>query len=217
MINSANGVPGQVSRAGLDKFDILKPALKDNCVILEIGCAWGKSTWKWLDVLPPKGQLDILDAWEYNQSERHDRKQEFIDHGGQYILDDVGEYDQRKVWEFTTGHHPEKRKIRDVISMTSQQYFDRKGSADYDLVFLDGDHSHECVAAELAYFAHVDILCGDDYQGEFPGLMNAVNEFYAEHYTEFALVTDTSCSSWFMFRKHKFKLTPNRGLIQNEA
>ncbi len=50
-----------------------------------------------------------------------------------------------------------------------------------DLIFLDGDHDEAAVRADIdAWLRHLSptgVLCGHDYCGEFPGVVNALEQF----------------------------------------
>ena len=53
--------------------------------------------------------------------------------------------------------------------------------SNFDLVFLDGDHSYETVAQELEYFKDCTLITGHDYNNSHPSVIQAVNEFLETH------------------------------------
>jgi precorrin-6B methylase 2 len=57
---------------------------------------------------------------------------------------------------------------------------------DVDMVFLDGDHEYEAVAADIAAWLPKTrkLLCGHDYNSpEFPGVAKAVDEIFGDRLT----------------------------------
>jgi len=56
-----------------------------------------------------------------------------------------------------------------------------RAPASVDLVFIDGDHTREAVAADIAAWARVlkkgGAFCFNDYQARWPGVVAAVDEY----------------------------------------
>ena len=54
----------------------------------------------------------------------------------------------------------------------------------FDVVFIDGDHTHEAVLEDLrlgaTYLRDGGILCGDDLDKGYPGVVSAVSEFFGD-------------------------------------
>ena len=53
------------------------------------------------------------------------------------------------------------------------EYFDKE----WDLVYLDDDHSYSAVKKWLEIFSNVPIVCGDDYNTTWQGVVSAVDEY----------------------------------------
>ena len=58
-----------------------------------------------------------------------------------------------------------------------------------DFAYIDGDHRYQAVLNDLHLWwpkvKHRGLLVGDDYKFKFPGVMKAVEEFYAQHQVPF--------------------------------
>lgn len=66
-----------------------------------------------------------------------------------------------------------------VHQMTSAAFAPQAG--EYDVVYIDGDHSYEAVQADIAAYssklAAGGWLCGHDYHDGFPGVIQAVDKW----------------------------------------
>jgi predicted O-methyltransferase YrrM len=67
----------------------------------------------------------------------------------------------------------------------------------FDLVYIDGDHTYECVCKDLAaWYPKVrkgGVICGDDIG--WPGVKKAVDEFFLALGTEYQIVTKNGFES----------------------
>ena len=66
-----------------------------------------------------------------------------------------------------------------VHQMPSLAFAEQAG--EYDVVYIDGDHSYEAVRADIAAYsgklAAGGWLCGHDYHAGYPGVIQAVDEW----------------------------------------
>jgi predicted O-methyltransferase YrrM len=67
----------------------------------------------------------------------------------------------------------------EIFKLTSEQYFKHHDEM-FDLIFIDGDHSYEAVAKDIAMslprLKGPRILCGHDYSSWHPEVKSAVDE-----------------------------------------
>jgi hypothetical protein len=167
-VNSANDIPGWTHHWQHEHYPGLIKSLPPDSRMLEIGCGYGKSTWAWLDNLPKNFRLDILDN---------------------FSLEDIDGEPQKKYFFNTIKQHPNYSVIYNIID---SDYFRWKENnlVNYDLVYIDADHSFDMLLDQLEYFKDVPILCGDDYEYKHPGVVDAVDEFSKKYSREFELKTN---------------------------
>ena len=185
MINTYMDIPGQTTEYNLNNIYKIAEEVKQNCKgdkpkILEIGCAWGRSTWALLDAYPDC-EHHIIENWAY---ERHNHYQnEITQHPSYKLLKDnkIDIRQQRKVWKFFVSQHKNYKNIVKLNSMSSEDYIAQCMDKEFDFVFLDGSHEYDTVIKELYYFKKALVLYGDDYRSTQQELVKAVNEYYEDH------------------------------------
>jgi hypothetical protein len=165
MINKYSA-PGWISDRQCDLITELVSTLPENAKILEIGTAFGKSSLSILDGMTPNQTLDVCDLWEKSHwtdmvnDMKYARTTLFGDkrliNNSLNILATKG---IRKAWESNVMQHPNSNLIKNVFQQTSMSLID----TNYDLVFLDGEHSYSNLSNELKKFRNVPIICGDDF------------------------------------------------------
>jgi len=149
--------------------------------ILEIGCAWGGSTWAILDGIQDGVSLQTVDTFDMNNpalkhhhyrgvAEKHQTNMSVM-YGMQIYM----EKNQRACFDHFISYHPKRSHLKKVHQMTSIEVL--KNDTDWDLAYIDGLHSYENVRAELKYLKDVPMLCGDDYHPTHKGCMQAIDEF----------------------------------------
>lgn len=71
-----------------------------------------------------------------------------------------------------------------------------------DFIYLDGDHSYEAVKDDLQVWwplvSDIGILAGHDYDVQHPGVVQAVDEFFADKGVVYR--TTDSPASWYVYR-----------------
>ncbi len=60
--------------------------------------------------------------------------------------------------------------------------FNQRLKGGFDLIYLDGLHDYESVKRDLVNYGHLahKVLCGDDYDENWPGVRQAVNEVFGD-------------------------------------
>lgn len=180
-IKSDKDIPGFIQDEQAEHIKLLANSLPLNAQVLEIGCAWGRSTWCWLDGLPNDASLTVVDPfligsgkgkkWHCeHQKERWNHKtinkimKYWVAHG------------HESTWRVVIDHHPRKHLVKELIVDKSQN-FAKNSNQKWDCVFVDGDHKYQEVKKDLELLEpNTDILCGDDYGPHEPDVVRAVDE-----------------------------------------
>lgn len=176
-------IPGWISNSQCDQITNLIKLLPDNAKILEVGAAFGKSTLSILDGMKPNsGQtLDVCDVWDsqffwdvMNNTEQVDSlygQTENILNVRDKILS--RELTIKQVWEQHVSTSNNFNLIKNIFQQESMSLC----TDDYDIVFLDGNHTYENVSKELLKFNDVPVICGDDFGYHCPEVIQAVIEY----------------------------------------
>jgi hypothetical protein len=163
--------------------------LPDNANILEVGVGFGRSTWTLLDCMKTNMQLSVLDSFAHHDS--FSFWQHSLETNCVNTLDEENtkqlkvlsqQFSQQELFLHFIKQHPSYSKLETVYSMTSKEYMNKKYNSNYDLVFLDGDHSYNMVKQELNFFKNCRVIAGHDYMNcVTPGVTEAVDEFLIQN------------------------------------
>lgn len=156
------------------------PTLPDRPRVVEVGCWHGRSTaYLAVELINCKQDFELwaVDHWlgcnesYYNQN---------------VILDDLA--NNRPFLEFQKNLAPVAdriKTIRNTSVLAAKQFEDNS----LDMVVIDDDHDQEAVlnsiAAWLPKIKTGGILCGDDHDGNYPGVKNAVRKIFNSDYRVF--------------------------------
>jgi predicted O-methyltransferase YrrM len=179
-------IPGWINNKQCDLITDLVRLLPDNSKILEIGTAFGRSSFSILDGMKQNQSLDVCDLWDnthWSDLTNDPRYMKDSLFGNKTLIDSAVEsvikIGIRKTWESHVNFHKNSNLIRNVFQQKSLSLDD----TNYDLVFLDGDHSYDNLYQELNKFKHVSIICGDDFSfGENEDVIKAVITFGRENH-----------------------------------
>ena len=179
-ITDAEQVPGWTSTYQHECYDNLAKELPKNPKVLEIGCGWGRSTWAWLDVLPSSTQYYVLDHFNM-PTERLVHTSSINNKFLKYVKS--RNLNQRSIFNKIIHQHKNFSIIKDVWEMDVQDWrLSDYCTTNWDLVYLDDDHSYDNVSTWLKLLHNVPIICGDDYNKTmFQGLVKAVDD-YSNYY-----------------------------------
>lgn len=131
--------------------------------IVEIGCWKGRSTQVLLEGCP--GKVYAVDKWcgteVWKTTAPHLWKEVQAGHVYSEFLKNVGHY---KNLEIRKAGSPAAAKDCPTV----------------DMVFIDGDHSYEAVKLDIEVWMPKTrkLLCGHDYEPDYPGVQQAVNEAF---------------------------------------
>jgi len=69
IITKAMDIPGETTELQHEWYQKIVNWFYYKPKILEIGCAWGRGSWAWLDCITDTndGSLEILDNWAYSR------------------------------------------------------------------------------------------------------------------------------------------------------
>lgn len=173
IIKTADEVPGWTSTVQHKEYKNIADLLPKNPKVLEIGCGWGRSTWAWLDVLPSSTEYNILDNFSL-------RKKYFLRKWPKVnkIAKKTKNLSHRDIFDQLISQHPNKNVIKTIWHMKGKDWINSEMfTKDFDLVYLDDDHSYEAVSTWLQIFKDVPIVCGDDFNHKrFPQIVKAVRQ-----------------------------------------
>lgn len=167
-INSAEDVPGYTNINQHNCYKELVKKLPNKPKILEIGCLYGKSTWGWLDALPHDASYFVLDNFQSKTVDHTEIKK-------------LQKFNQRYIFDKIIKQHPNNKIIKTIWQMNGKDWIEDLFTADWDLVYLDDDHSYEVVYNWLVLFQNVKIVCGDDYSLNHIGVVEAVDEYESKY------------------------------------
>jgi len=193
-IKTADEVPGWTSTQQHNKYKDIAEHLPKNPRVLEIGCGWGRSTWAWLDALPATTDYYILDNFSLQlgntlRKKNWLKKWPHINEKARKTKN----LTQRKIFDGLISQHPNKDIIKTIWHMNGEDWLQSNHfTNNFDLVYLDDDHSFNAVSTWLNTFKNVPIVCGDDYNVKcFPQVIEAVNNYTIEN--EKYLLVPISC------------------------
>ena len=209
-IKQSTDIPGWTDPPQHNLYKKLVEQLPKNPKVLEIGCAWGRSTWAWLDVLPNDAEFYVLDNFCLPTT-RH--FPELINNYVEYNKPKLKEFAsaclkrnllQKEIFLYCIQQHPSFSNIKNIYD---NDYFDWKIVNDikFDLVYIDGDHSYKHVSDQLEYFKDVPIVCGDDYKEQqrdyFEGLMTAVDNYIENNNVKYELFSKANNGLFIIYNK----------------
>lgn len=183
-------VPGFNNPLHLDNLMKFAGGVPAGKRVLEIGCAFGCSTWALLDSLSDGCELHVCDTFgmtNINLRRKHfqgvmekHQHNSAVAYAMHTYLEDESVNAQRNVFDWVVAQHPRRHKIlKQVHQQRSLELL--ANDTDWGMVYIDGLHSYENVLAELLNLEHVPLLCGDDYHPAHPGTMQAIDEFMEKH------------------------------------
>lgn len=184
-IKSYLDVPGFNNAKHLDALMEVASNVQPGQRVLEIGCAWGCSTWALMDSLKSGVELHTCDTFGMNNpllkqkhyngvTKKHSHNSTVVFAITMYLQEQVEAH--RKTFDWIVEQHPNRRNFNHQVHQTPSTNLLEKDT-NWDMVYIDGLHSYENVSAELAWLKDVDVLCGDDYHPAHPGTMKAIDEF----------------------------------------
>jgi len=171
-VSSALEIPGATFPKQHTAYKSLVSQLPNSPRILEIGCGYGRSTWAWLDVLPKNTSYYVLDNFklQYHTFRRW---------SGSFAKRAIKlKMSQREIFDTVIKRHPNESIIKQVWHMEGRDWIQSEYfTNEWDLVYIDDDHTYYTVKTWLKNFNKVSIVCGDDYCSDWEGVMNAVDEY----------------------------------------
>lgn len=163
-------------------------ALPSNASILEVGVYFGRSSWSILDGMLPDMTLTVVDnflmdmesAWDGEQNspnatQYNDLEKAKFEHYAKRLTH-FGMYEQ------IIDQHPKRKQLVKIFDFETDQYIRQSLPKNYDMVFLDGWHTHENVRLEVNYFRDSPLIILHDYGNEYLyTVQDAVDEFMSEN------------------------------------
>ena len=173
--------------------------------VVEIGCAWGRSTLALLQAAAPGSTVYCIDHWLGSPSE-------IGAFGPNTGFDTARATFMANIVE--SGLYPNAQ----VIEGDSQDPATVSRVPQVDMVFIDGSHSYEYVARDLELWAPKAryILCGHDWT--WPGVVRAVNEYTAQarygstgDLVWYKAIQMGGGTLWYTTRRPKLLISPDLG------
>jgi hypothetical protein len=176
-------IPGYTNETHLQDLADTISSLRPNSRILEIGCAYGRSTCCILDHLTPGSTLTTVDTFAHikvskmykSNHKKYQRMGVKMPKELAHNLEMLKQKGHRGFYDWITQQHPNHTQ-HSTHEMTSVEYMKMYHMEQYDCVYLDGDHTYDTVSKELAHYELSTVLCGDDWGPAHPGVTQAVNE-----------------------------------------
>jgi len=191
-IKDYNDIPGKISEEQcLEIIDIAK-SIPKNSTVIEIGCAWGKSTWAWMTGLPIGTKFISIDPFKddiQHIKQRELKKQRDLRKNNPVSLNILNFWENTTVYETATkilNYHPKKELIDHQIFYGTSDDFDLSDIGELACVYIDGNHTYDYVTRDLEKYGSISkIICGDDYKPlntpiphtPLIDVVNAVNDY----------------------------------------
>ena len=191
-IKNYNDIPGKISEEQCLEIIEIAKSIPKNSTVIEIGCAWGKSSWAWMHGLPSGTRFISIDPFKDDiqaVKQKELKKQRDLKKDNPVILSIL------KFWESTTVHdtitkvlkyHPKRQLIDHQIFCGTSDEFDISNIDRLACVYIDGDHTYDYVTNDLEKYGSIsEIICGDDYKPlntlfshkPLVGVVHAVNDY----------------------------------------
>lgn len=179
-------VPGFNNQIHLENLEKFTKIIPENSKVLEIGCAFGCSTWALMNALPKGCKLHVCDTFgmdnpmlkqqHYNGiMAKHSHNPAVV-----YALSLYMEKNHREVFEYCVSQHPRYFELhKKTHAKKSLEVLENDNK--WDMVYIDGHHAYSTVKKELSYLNGTKYLCGDDYHPAHEGTMKAIDEFLADN------------------------------------
>jgi len=178
-------VPGFNNPKHLDALAETASSIQPGSRVLEIGPAFGCSTWVLMTNLQKGVELHTCDTFGMNHPALKQRHYNGVmaKHGHNsaisYAMNLYLEKDHRTLFNHNVNQHPRRYEVlKEIHAYPSLELLAK--DTNWDMVYIDGLHSYENVSAELNFLKDVPLLCGDDYHPAHPGTMQAIDEFVAK-------------------------------------
>lgn len=177
-------VPGFNNPKHLDALAETASSIQSGARVLEIGPAFGCSTWVLMTNLQRGVELHTCDTFGMNHPALKQRHYNGVmaKHGHNsaiaYAMNLYLEKDHRTLFNHNVNQHPRRYEVlKEIHAYPSLELLAK--DTNWDMVYIDGLHSYENVSSELNFLKDVPLLCGDDYHPAHPGTMQAIDEFVA--------------------------------------
>lgn len=169
----------------------LLSTLPSNASILELGVGYGRGTWAMLDAMTDDMSLYVLDYFGGKKCDNGFRwnsikndlsfPRTLTPKNYKRLSKILPTISQKTAFMSIISQHPKFFQLKNIYEIKSKDYMSQNNRSNFDLVFLDGDHSYETVAQELEYFKDCTLITGHDYNNSHPSVIQAVNEFLETH------------------------------------
>jgi predicted O-methyltransferase YrrM len=216
-INQRLDIPGMMFEKELNILSRAASLVKNNGHILEIGACFGRSTHALYLGKSESVSLTTVDIWGVPIPMNPGSFQ-----GSPELLNDLlsisANYNDTK-FGFLSAIGSECASSINVIQSRSEDF---ESNINYDLVFIDGDHSYEGVKKDLSRYVYNEntLIIGDDFLNGQSELVDAVLE---NRYNRILIApSPNNCKLFFLvpsqgywFEKNKFLLNSNFGLLSD--
>lgn len=164
---NASDVPGWVDPLQHKYYQKISNQLPSHPKFLEIGCGWGRSTWGWLDVLPPTTEYYIVDLFTLHyptlEQEQLDYLMPYTAEVNNYLNSSYSSNKtQQDILTELISQHPNYNIVKNIIPTSFQDAKQQLRNIQFDGVYLDADHDYNEVYDQLEFFKDTPVLCGDD-------------------------------------------------------
>lgn len=206
-IKRALDIPGWTFSPQHKLYENLVKDLPKNPRILEIGCGWGRSTWAWLDVLPSSATYYVLDNFNMKSHWCYQSFYKKFEGNNYSMAKSIKRWAKSntshlEIFEQIILQHPNNKIIKKIWKLDSDHWItSEEFTNNWDLVYLDDRHTFQVMQKWLKLFSNVQIVCGDDYSTEFPGIIKAVDG-YARKNNKFKEIPKFANANFFVIKNH---------------
>lgn len=175
-----NNIPGWMTNLDLHVIHTLAKYVPPNGSILEIGCFLGRSTTAIYQGKHSSVTLEVIDPFipitEWAGFKTTPDFQTLQCKGDESLFNVAVRFAEKRGWFEAFKLCVGSNLINSTLICKGLSK-DHVKSKDYDMVFIDGSHQYEDVVADIMkYSTDTNLILGDDFLSQHPGVCTAVSE-----------------------------------------
>jgi len=189
-------IPGWMGVRDLQILKQIASHVPENGNILEVGCFLGRSTYALHDGKPASARIEVVDTFMISKLYSLDVGKSDIQGSRQLIDEAINIASKNGSWLESFKHcvTPEVAEQIEINAISSEEFNLNK---QYDMVFIDANHSLNHALADITKFANPStLLIGDDFIYKHLGLVLAIIMFRRD--VQCTLIVPENSKIWIM-------------------
>jgi len=211
-IQNYNDIPGKINETQCQQITDIAKSIPKGSTVIEIGCAFGRSTWAWMQGLPAGTRLISIDPFEDDKHKATESAKQIERATSDELVSVIKFWQQNTCYHTVTkvlNKHPRRSLIDYTLYQGTSDEFDLLEINKLACVYIDGNHTYEFVKRDLEKYGSIsEIICGDDYKPlDTPsphkpllGVVKAVGEYGQK--TNRKLWVDLDSAFWTLLKNY---------------